>query len=57
METTAKYSRKQLAESRLFRENRDLLTAVLEEEKLYSKKEAEDAMEAYRKMKVKRRER
>ncbi|MBM6828761.1 hypothetical protein H9X85_03835 [Anaerotignum lactatifermentans] len=48
MSRTAKFSREQLAASQRFREDRDLLLAVLAAEKQYTREEAEEAMAAYR---------
>ena len=48
MDRTARFSGKQLAESQTYRESRDLLLAVLEKDSMYTRKEAEAAMEAYR---------
>lgn len=45
----ATFSREQLAASQTYAESKDLLLAVLEKEKMYTKEEAEAAMTAYRK--------
>ena len=44
-----KYTKKQLRRCRRYREKRDLLAALLEEDGLYSFQEADDAVEAYQK--------
>ncbi len=48
MDRTSRFSGKQLAESQTYRESRDLLLAVLEKDSMYTRQEAEAAMEAYR---------
>lgn len=48
MNRTAKFSREQLAASQRFREDRDLLLAVLAAGERYTREDAEKAMELYR---------
>ena len=47
--TAATFSREQLAASQTYAKSKDLLLAVLEEGKRYTKEEAEMALTAYRK--------
>lgn len=46
--TATTFSREQLVTSQAYADSKDLLLAVLEEEKMYTKEEAEAAMTAYR---------
>ncbi len=49
----SRYTRQQLAESERYREQRDLILALLDEGKTYSLREADAALEKYRKGRVK----
>ncbi len=45
---SAVFTREQLAASQAYEDSKDLLLAVLEEGKTYTKQEAEEALRAYR---------
>lgn len=50
--TEEKYTKYQIVNSKTFINNRDLLRAVLKEDKSYSKKEINEIIENYKKGKV-----
>lgn len=50
--TEEKYTKDQIVNSKTFINNRDLLRAVLKEDKSYSKKEINEIIENYKKGKV-----
>lgn len=50
--TEDKYTKKQIVNSKTFINNKDLLKAVLKEDKSYSKKEINEIIENYKKGKV-----
>lgn len=52
IEKENKYSKEQLLSSKQYTEKQDLLQAILEDEKLYSKKEVEARIQQFMKGKV-----
>lgn len=48
-----KYTKKQIVNSKTFKENKDLLNALLEENKLYTKNEISEIIKNYKKGMVK----
>lgn len=50
--TEEKYTKDQIVNSKTFINNRDLLRAILKEDKSYSKKEINEIIENYKKGKV-----
>ena len=50
--TEEKYTKKQIIKSKTFIDNKDLLNAVLKEDKSYSKQEINKIIENYKKGKV-----
>ena len=50
--TEEKYTKNQIVKSKTFIDNKDLLNAVLKEDKSYSKKEINEIIENYKKGKV-----
>lgn len=51
--TESEYTKNQIINSKTFKDNKDLLNAVLKENKSYTKKEINEIIENYKKGKVK----